>query len=45
MVNDLINSQSQIENMKKCCFCQASNIDNKKQICPNCQNKSSIINS
>ncbi|CAG8666191.1 3106_t:CDS:2, partial [Racocetra persica] len=32
VIDDLVNSQSQIGNMKKCCFCQVSDIDNKKQI-------------
>ncbi|CAG8726153.1 7048_t:CDS:2, partial [Racocetra persica] len=30
-IDDLVNSQSQIGNMKKCYFCQVSDIDNKKQ--------------
>ncbi|CAG8533964.1 9147_t:CDS:2 [Cetraspora pellucida] len=39
VIDDLVNSQSQIENMKKCCFCQVSDINNKKQVCSNCCNK------
>ncbi|CAG8787220.1 1027_t:CDS:2, partial [Racocetra persica] len=31
-IDDLVNSQSQIGNMKKCHFCQVSDIDNKKRL-------------
>ncbi|CAG8513700.1 765_t:CDS:2 [Scutellospora calospora] len=43
MIDDLVNSQSQIGSIKKCTFCQASDINNKKQICPNCYNKLPMI--
>ncbi|CAG8472415.1 12297_t:CDS:2 [Dentiscutata heterogama] len=38
-IDDLLNSQSQMGSMKKCTFCQASDINNRKQVCPNCHNK------
>ncbi|CAG8532551.1 5880_t:CDS:2, partial [Dentiscutata heterogama] len=38
-IDKLIHQQSQIGHMKKCLVCQTSNIDNKKQVCPKCQNK------
>ncbi|CAG8813651.1 19780_t:CDS:1, partial [Racocetra fulgida] len=38
-IDNLVNSQSQIGNMKKCRFCQVSDINNKKRVCPNCRNK------
>ncbi|CAG8801946.1 30866_t:CDS:2 [Gigaspora margarita] len=38
-IDDLVNSQSQTGSMKKCTFCQASDIDNRKRICPICHNK------
>ncbi|CAG8644405.1 6718_t:CDS:2, partial [Dentiscutata heterogama] len=39
MIDDLVNSQSRMRSMKKYTFCQASDIDNRKRVCPNCHNK------
>ncbi|RIB13230.1 hypothetical protein C2G38_2326415 [Gigaspora rosea] len=42
-IYELIHQQSQIGHMKKCPVCQTSNIDNKKRVCPKCQNKLPMI--
>ncbi|CAG8744155.1 11267_t:CDS:2 [Dentiscutata erythropus] len=39
MIDDLVNSQSRMGSMKKCTFCQATDINNRKRVCPNCHNK------
>ncbi|RHZ57719.1 hypothetical protein Glove_384g16 [Diversispora epigaea] len=38
-IDELVQQQSQMGNMKKCTVCQTSNIDNKKRVCPTCHNK------
>ncbi|RHZ89575.1 hypothetical protein Glove_13g299 [Diversispora epigaea] len=44
VIDDMIHYQSQTGCVKKCSVCQASNIDNKKRICPTCHNKLPTIN-
>ncbi|CAG8673710.1 2500_t:CDS:2, partial [Dentiscutata heterogama] len=39
VIDDIINHQSQTGYMKKCSFCQISDINNKKWVCPKCHNK------
>ncbi|CAG8834071.1 1973_t:CDS:1, partial [Cetraspora pellucida] len=39
MIDELVHCQSQIGYMKKCLVCQTSNIDNRKRVCPTCNNK------
>ncbi|CAG8552595.1 7837_t:CDS:2 [Gigaspora rosea] len=43
-IDYLVDSQSQTGCIKKCSFCQASDIDNKKRVCPKCHNKLPTIN-
>ena len=38
-IDESIRYQSQIGSVKKCFACQLSNIDNKKRVCPTCNNK------
>ncbi|RHZ81568.1 hypothetical protein Glove_117g420 [Diversispora epigaea] len=38
-IDELVQQQSQMGNMKKCTVCQTSNINNKKRVCPTCHNK------
>ncbi|CAG8482770.1 7226_t:CDS:2, partial [Racocetra fulgida] len=40
----LLNNNKQCGSIKKCLECQTSNINNKKQLCPNCNAKLPTIN-
>ncbi|CAG8732622.1 14455_t:CDS:2, partial [Racocetra fulgida] len=44
LVDKLLNNNEQSRSIKKCLECQTSNINNKKQLCPNCNAKLSTIN-
>ena len=44
LINKLMNDNEQTGSIKKCLVCQTSNINNKKQLCPNCNTKLPTIN-
>ncbi|KAF0400553.1 hypothetical protein F8M41_009554 [Gigaspora margarita] len=44
LINKLMNNNKQTGFIKKCLVCQTSNINNKKQLCSNCNTKLPIIN-
>ncbi|CAG8561448.1 14513_t:CDS:2 [Dentiscutata heterogama] len=44
VIDNIINHQGQTGCMKKYSFCQISDIDNKKWVCPKCHNKLPTIN-
>ncbi|CAG8822084.1 42324_t:CDS:1, partial [Gigaspora margarita] len=44
LINKLMNDNEQTGSIKKCLVCQTSNINNKKQLYPNCNTKLPTIN-
>ncbi|CAG8812411.1 16854_t:CDS:1, partial [Racocetra fulgida] len=39
LITKLMNNSEQVRFIKKCLNCHTSNINNKKQLCPNCNTK------